>query len=475
MQDVVGVVFGFYGGGNGGGGGGGGTVTSVGLALPVSVFAVSGSPVTTSGTLTGTFVTQTANKVFAGPTSGGAAVPTFRALQGLDYSIVVNVTPVLSGNNGRVSYNDNNIYQENNGLFFNPTFNTSGGGLTVGTAAAGAILSPNYALTLSGDKGYNAGASFNSVGYTNSWTGVSFGTSDWNLGSTTVGIIQPGTPISGGASHVGVLQIAGFASANAAGLQLWGLTTTTTAAGGIALKAGLLSTGPAAVSDIPSNQHFLTFKNIVANSGNNILSNMNGAGQWYFGGTLGTIATANVQIFPGTATASTAPLKFIGGTLLTTPEAGAIENDGTHLYWTSDAAIRFQLDQQLIPFKQTISSGQAATLQTVPVDIADLPAPGAGYAWEIMSMSVSYIFNTTDYDFTTIGVFTDTALSNSPQFKNDYPMGALGANSWTVGAISTSNKTVIIENKKMQITSDVEPTVGDGTFVVYGTARKITI
>lgn len=56
-----------------------GTVTSVGLSLP-SIFTVSNSPVTSSGTLTGALATQTANQVFAGPTTGAAAVPTFRAL-----------------------------------------------------------------------------------------------------------------------------------------------------------------------------------------------------------------------------------------------------------------------------------------------------------------------------------------------------------------------------------------------------------
>lgn len=61
----------------------GGTVTSVGLAAP-SIFAVSGSPVTTSGTLTFSLNTQSANMVFAGPTSGGAATPTFRALVAAD-------------------------------------------------------------------------------------------------------------------------------------------------------------------------------------------------------------------------------------------------------------------------------------------------------------------------------------------------------------------------------------------------------
>lgn len=68
----------------GGGGGGGGGVSSVGLALPSSVFGVSGSPVTGTGTLTGTFNTQSANTFFAGPTSGGAATPAFRAIVAAD-------------------------------------------------------------------------------------------------------------------------------------------------------------------------------------------------------------------------------------------------------------------------------------------------------------------------------------------------------------------------------------------------------
>jgi len=64
-------------------GGGTGTVTSVGLSVP-GEFAVSGSPVTTAGTLSVTKATQTANTVWAGPTSGGAAQPTFRALVSAD-------------------------------------------------------------------------------------------------------------------------------------------------------------------------------------------------------------------------------------------------------------------------------------------------------------------------------------------------------------------------------------------------------
>jgi len=60
-----------------------GTVTSVALSLP-SIIAVTGSPVTTSGTLTGTLTTQAANAIFAGPSSGAGAAPTFRALTTAD-------------------------------------------------------------------------------------------------------------------------------------------------------------------------------------------------------------------------------------------------------------------------------------------------------------------------------------------------------------------------------------------------------
>lgn len=71
--------------GSGGGGGGSGTVTSVGLADSTGLFTVTGSPVTTSGTLTlSAFANQTANSVLAGPTSGGAASSSFRALVSAD-------------------------------------------------------------------------------------------------------------------------------------------------------------------------------------------------------------------------------------------------------------------------------------------------------------------------------------------------------------------------------------------------------
>jgi hypothetical protein len=65
------------------------------------------------------------------------------------------------------------------------------------------------------------------------------------------------------------------------------------------------------------------------------------------GGATYVAPTALVHINAGTASANTAPLKLTAGTNLTTTEAGAIEYDGTHLYFTAaNAGTRYQLDQQ---------------------------------------------------------------------------------------------------------------------------------
>lgn len=75
-----------------------GTVTSVALNLPTSLFDISGSPVTTAGTLTATLDTQVANRVFAGPTGGAATTPTFRALVLADLP-AITTTDVSEGAN----------------------------------------------------------------------------------------------------------------------------------------------------------------------------------------------------------------------------------------------------------------------------------------------------------------------------------------------------------------------------------------
>jgi hypothetical protein len=73
-----------------------GTVTSVALALPASVFSISGSPVVSTGTLTGSFIAQSPNLFFASP-NGTTGVPNFRAITQADVP-AINLATGVFGN-----------------------------------------------------------------------------------------------------------------------------------------------------------------------------------------------------------------------------------------------------------------------------------------------------------------------------------------------------------------------------------------
>lgn len=72
-----------------------GTVTSVGLTMPGAglIFDVTGSPVTSSGTLAVDWLNQSPNSFLAGPGGGGPDVPSFR-------SLIANDLPTMVGDSG---------------------------------------------------------------------------------------------------------------------------------------------------------------------------------------------------------------------------------------------------------------------------------------------------------------------------------------------------------------------------------------
>ena len=70
-------------------------VSSVGLTMPAQ-FTVTGSPVTSTGTLAASWATVAANLIFAGPASGAAAAPTFRALVAADIPTGIPIANVGS-------------------------------------------------------------------------------------------------------------------------------------------------------------------------------------------------------------------------------------------------------------------------------------------------------------------------------------------------------------------------------------------
>jgi hypothetical protein len=149
----------------------GGTVTSVGLSLP-SIFNVTVSPITTSGTLTATLNTQTMNTFLAGPTSGSAQTPTFRAIVAADipplnnYSLAALNDSTLGGGSPSTtvpptqaavqSYVTNEIATNNSGGgILNTQYDLStGGNLTLSGPGIGniynAVVIPYKVLSKSG-------------------------------------------------------------------------------------------------------------------------------------------------------------------------------------------------------------------------------------------------------------------------------------------------------------------------------------
>lgn len=94
-----------------------------------------------------------------------------------------------------------------------------------------------------------------------------------------------------------------------------------------------------------------------------------------------TTPTALAHLAAGTATASTAPLKFTSGTNLTTPEAGAVEFDGTNFFGTASTT-RYTLAKTLtasatLDFSST-AAGTSTDLTITVTGAADGDAVSVG-------------------------------------------------------------------------------------------------
>ncbi len=111
-----------------------GSVTSVALSLP-NIFSVSGSPITTGGTLSATLSNQSSNQIFAGPTTGGGAAPAFRSLVNAD----LPESGVSAGTYKSVTVNSKGVITSGtnpttlSGYGITDAIDTSSTGQTIGT------------------------------------------------------------------------------------------------------------------------------------------------------------------------------------------------------------------------------------------------------------------------------------------------------------------------------------------------------
>tara|TARA_B110001454_G_scaffold219111_1_gene250053 strand:- start:56878 stop:59235 length:2358 start_codon:yes stop_codon:yes gene_type:complete len=105
-------------------------LSSVGLTLP-SIFTVTGSPLTANGAISATLANQNANLFFAGPSSGGAAAPTFRAIASSDLPTTGASGMFVNGGNSfgvaaTIGTNDANTFAIKTNGTARMSFDTSG-------------------------------------------------------------------------------------------------------------------------------------------------------------------------------------------------------------------------------------------------------------------------------------------------------------------------------------------------------------
>lgn len=134
-------------------------------------------------------------------------------------------------------------------------------------------------------------------------------------------------------------------------------------------KPILLCTTDTARWQVTSVGHFLTITDNVYDIGasgatrpRTIYVGTNGifGGKIFAGGT--TTPTALIHLAAGTATANTSPLKFTSGTNLTTAETGAMEYNGTNLFFTRTGTTREGVLTQSAVTTESVASDTTVTV-----------------------------------------------------------------------------------------------------------------
>ncbi len=97
-----------------------------------------------------------------------------------------------------------------------------------------------------------------------------------------------------------------------------------------------------------------------------------------------TSPTANLHIKAGTATASTAPLKLNSGTVLTTPEDGAIEYTNPLLYFTNTDAKRLTVSTDIYSYQSSDITKTNDTVLSSAAGLSIALAASRRYEFEIL-------------------------------------------------------------------------------------------
>ncbi len=161
--------------------------------------------------------------------------------------------------------------------------------------------------------------------------------------------------------------------------------------------------------------------------------------------------TARLMLPAGTNTAGTAPLKLTAGTALGTTEAGAMEFDGTHLYFTiANAGARYQLDQQgggLTVGTTAIASGTSTrVLYDNAGVLGEMTTTGSGTT---LALATTPTFVT---NITTPLVLGGSTTTSPLTFQTTSAVGATGADMhFKVGNAGGTEAMTILNNGNVGI------------------------
>jgi hypothetical protein len=216
-----------------------GTVTSVALTVP-SIFAVSGSPITTAGTLAITLATEVQKTFFAGPASGADATPTFRviALTDLPSGVGLTANP-LSQFAATTSAQLAGVITDETGtgalVFANsPSLTTPSLDTATATSINGLTITTTVGGVLTVDNGFTLHVTGNVTALSGSHTGTSSGTNTGDAGTVTSVSVVTANGISG--------SVANATTTPAITLTLGAITPTSVAASGTVTGSNLSGT-----------------------------------------------------------------------------------------------------------------------------------------------------------------------------------------------------------------------------------------
>jgi len=226
-----------------------GTVTSVGLSLP-SEFNITNSPVTSSGTLTGSWSNQTANYVLAAP-NGSFGTPTFRAIVAAD---IPTLNQNTTGSAGSVV--NAVTFSNTSGGVVNSTFNGSST-LTVDYSTVGAPkadgtgASGSWGISITG----NAATATSATSATSATTatniaGGAAGSVPYQTGSGATSLLPAGTGVLVGGATPSYTTTPTLTGTNFSAIPNAALTNSSVTIGSTSVALGATASSLAGLSSV---------------------------------------------------------------------------------------------------------------------------------------------------------------------------------------------------------------------------------